>query len=148
MSTLHRALGCSLLDASKTNGETTTEMEGFRLPHIRTGVTALLMLPKAALPSSSLKQRSVSSTGLSFSFSDACSGEGERLEGGRWRWGRSKRSRGEERANRREGCREWERRVRGQYFHKRQAFLGKTSLCFDCWDVFVTGSSCVGCSYA
>lgn len=40
---------------------------------------AFLMLPYAARPSSSRRHLSASSVGLSFSFSVACSGEGERL---------------------------------------------------------------------
>lgn len=47
--------------------------------YIRTGLMAFLMLPYAARPSSSRRHLSASSVGLSFSFSVACSGEGERL---------------------------------------------------------------------
>lgn len=49
------------------------------LTYMRTGLMAFLMLPYAARPSSSRRHLSASSVGLSFSFSAACSGEGERL---------------------------------------------------------------------
>lgn len=47
--------------------------------HIRTGLMAFLMLPKAARPSSSRRHLSASSAGFSFSFSGAWRGEGDRL---------------------------------------------------------------------
>lgn len=47
--------------------------------HMRTGLMAFLMLPKAARPSSSRRHLSASSAGFSFSFSGAWSGEGDRL---------------------------------------------------------------------
>lgn len=47
--------------------------------HMRTGLMAFLMLPKAARPSSSLRHLSASSAGFSFSFSGAWRGEGDRL---------------------------------------------------------------------
>lgn len=47
--------------------------------YMSTGLMAFLMLPYAARPSSSRRHLSASSVGLSFSFSVACSGEGERL---------------------------------------------------------------------
>lgn len=47
--------------------------------HMRTGLMAFLMLPKAARPSSSRRHLSASSAGLSFSFSGAWRGEGDRL---------------------------------------------------------------------
>lgn len=47
--------------------------------HMRTGLMAFLMLPKAARPSSSRRHLSASSAGFSFSFSGAWRGEGDRL---------------------------------------------------------------------
>ena len=47
--------------------------------HTRTGLMAFLMLPKAARPSSSRRHLSASSAGISFSFSGAWRGEGDRL---------------------------------------------------------------------
>lgn len=47
--------------------------------HIRTGLMAFLMLPKAARPSSSRRHLSASSAGFSFSFSGAWRGDGDRL---------------------------------------------------------------------
>lgn len=62
--------------------------------HMRTGLIAFLMLPKAARPSSSRRHLSASSAGFSFSFSGAWRGEGDRLwehtaswvKGGRQSW--------------------------------------------------------------
>ena len=45
--------------------------------HMRTGLMAFLMLPKAARPSSSRRHLSASSAGFSFSFSGAWRGEGD-----------------------------------------------------------------------
>lgn len=47
--------------------------------HMRTGLMAFFMLPKAARPSSSRRHLSANSAGFSFSFSGAWRGEGERL---------------------------------------------------------------------
>ncbi|TNN68652.1 hypothetical protein EYF80_021166 [Liparis tanakae] len=80
-------VGAAVIGAGQLVVHAQTELPQQGVEHLQHGgacsqrVTEELLDHQAARPSSSLKQRSVSSTGLSFSFSDACSGEGERLVG-------------------------------------------------------------------